>query len=166
MPGGLDAAQNKCLLYPAELVHRAEASPLSGLRIEVDVRVLLRSSETCQPSLFSRSPTLGGSKHRPSSVGGLVSQEDAACSQVTELALNDLSYAGEVLREAVAGCEGAAAATGDRDTWRAFQASLRHSLQASSVQPSLPLTVGEPTGFLGSSGERATLRRDSRAPLA
>ena len=70
-------------------------------------------------------------KHKPA--GGLVCQEDAACNKLTELALNDLTYASAVLAEAAGGCQWAIEAIKDRDVCREFQASLRLSLQVTLV---------------------------------
>ena len=66
-----------------------------------------------------------------------MSKEDAACNQLVELALNDLAYAGGVLREAVGGCPWASELLHDRDIWRVFQASLRNSLEVWGHTPHL-----------------------------
>ena len=58
-----------------------------------------------------------------------MSKEDAVCNRLAELALNDLSFAGQLLQEAVVGCQYADSQMQDRDVCRAFQASLRQSLQ-------------------------------------
>ena len=61
--------------------------------------------------------------------GGLVSKEDAVCNRLAELALNDLTFAGKLLQDAVIGCEWAGNKMQDRDVCRKFQSSLRQSLQ-------------------------------------
>lgn len=58
-----------------------------------------------------------------------MSKEDAVCNRLAELALNDLTFAGKLLQDAVAGCEWAGEQMQDRDVCRKFQASLRQSLQ-------------------------------------
>lgn len=58
-----------------------------------------------------------------------MSKEDAACNRLAELALNDLAYASRMLKEAVSGCEWAEDSMQDRDVCRAFQNSLRQTLQ-------------------------------------
>ena len=78
-------------------------------------------------------PFQKGAKALSSRAGGLVSKEDAVCNRLAELALNDLTFAGKLLQDAVVSCEWAGNKMQDRDVCRKFQSSLRQSLQVSLV---------------------------------
>ena len=58
-----------------------------------------------------------------------MSQEDAACNRLAELALNDTGTAGQLLKQAASALETAVVAIDDRDAHAAFQGALRATLQ-------------------------------------